>query len=190
MNNLIRLVLAGMTISTLSGCTPISYEEPIPQYTFKNSFDAVQAGQLILGEGTAKIKGNAFLKQKGGTVVTCAGNEVQLIPYTEYANERLSLIYGNVTKGYNSYYGRSFKFVNDDKNYHTYKKKTVCDSEGKFEFDNLKEGTYFVSTEVSWKISKYLTKYSEYPTEVTEGGYLLQQVQVNKDDSKSIVLTR
>ncbi|QLB18244.1 hypothetical protein A6B41_01585 [Mannheimia granulomatis] len=38
--------------------------------------------------------------------------------------------------------------------------------------------------------TKYLTKYSEYPTEVTEGGYLLQQVQVNKDDSKSIVLTR
>lgn len=189
MRKLTKCALALSTALLVTSCESIEKKYEIPTYRLVNSFDAVQAGQLIMAEGTAKIKGNALLKQKGGTVVTCAGNDVSLIPYTEYANERLTVLYRNAAKGYNPYYGRIYKFSGDEQNYKAYQKHSTCDSDGKFEFDNLKEGTYFVITSVTWKIQKYISKYSKYPTERTEGGNLIQKVQVKQGETKNIVMT-
>jgi hypothetical protein len=47
------------------------------------SFDA-EDHRSFEGSGTATIKGQAFLRQKGGGVVTCAGSDVKLMPATNY----------------------------------------------------------------------------------------------------------
>src|SRR6185295_686938 len=55
-----------------------------------------------LRPGKARISGNAFVRQNGGGVVTCAGSQVSLIPKTDYSAERIRAIYGNEDSGFYS----------------------------------------------------------------------------------------
>lgn len=54
--------------------------------------------QAQLARGDGEIRGNAFMMQRGGGVVTCAGNEVYLIPHNDYAAERLGALYDGEIK--------------------------------------------------------------------------------------------
>lgn len=185
MNKSLKLLIAGSALFAITAC---QIDKPVQEdrgYVIKNKFDATEAAQQILGEGTSTIKGNAFLRQKGGTVVTCAGSEVTLTPYTEYANERMQVIYGSSTKGSVSLL-RRVKWANSNPDYHTYSKSTICDSDGKFEFADIKEGAYFVTTTVSWIVPTKIGK-SYYDKKV--GGILMQKVQINKGKTKNIILT-
>jgi hypothetical protein len=58
------------------------------------SFDPRGAAH-IHQEGNNTITGEAFLRQNGGGVVTCAGYDVRLVPNTPYASKRMYVIYGN-----------------------------------------------------------------------------------------------
>ncbi len=71
----------------LFGC---AQQKPI--ITLQNSYDA-NITQTLLEEVNSIIRGSALLHQRSGGVVTCAGNEVSLIPVTLYSTERISYIY-------------------------------------------------------------------------------------------------
>jgi hypothetical protein len=43
-------------------------------------------------KGNNTIKGQAFLRQQGGGVVTCAGSEVLLVPDTPYFREMITIL--------------------------------------------------------------------------------------------------
>lgn len=159
----------------LVGCAGTPFA-PI-EHSMKNKFDAKQA-QTQLKEGNAKLEGNAFLRQQGGGVVTCAGQEVFLFPYTDYANEKLSLMYGSSERGISAWHTTQYKFSNEDPNFPNYKKTSFCDAQGKFVFDKLSAGTYFAITNVSWTVG-----YER------QGGFLMQKVTLNKGETKSIVMS-
>ncbi|ERF79486.1 hypothetical protein [Gallibacterium anatis] len=171
-----KLVLIGLVSAVLAGCAGTPFA-PI-EHTMKNKFDVKQA-QAQLKEGSAKLEGSAFLRQNGGGVVTCAGQEVLLFPYTDYANEKLSLIYGGTDRGISAWYTTQYKFSNEDPNYPNYKKTSFCDAQGKFVFDKLSAGTYFAITNVSWTVG-----YER------QGGFLMQKVTLNKGEVKTIVMSR
>ena len=97
----------------------------------------------------------------------------------------MNVIYGSTTKAVISLF-RHVKFANNDPAYFTYQKKSVCDSDGKFEFSGIKEGAYFVITSVSWVVPTKVGK-GYYDKKV--GGSLMHKVQINKDKTKNIVLT-
>lgn len=59
---------------------------PPPPFDLQTQFSA-QKHEKFLREGDATIRGQGFLRQKGGGVVTCAGYPVQLIPATPYFRE-------------------------------------------------------------------------------------------------------
>lgn len=171
-----KLLLAGLIIGCLTGCSG-SVFAPI-EHVMKNKFDVNQA-QEQLKEGKSKLEGSAFLRQNGGGVVTCAGQEVFLFPYTDYANELLSLMYGSSEKGISAWYTTKYKFINEDPNYPNYKKNSFCDAQGKFVFEKLSSGTYFAITNVSWRVG-----YDQ------QGGFLMQKVTLGKSETKNIVITR
>jgi len=144
--------------------------------TLVTTFDLKQAA-FIKQEGTGEIKGEAFLRQNGGGVVTCAGREVTLVPSTAYSDERFLFLFKNNEKGYSPVYRRVISVPNPE--YASFTRKTRCDSQGKFKFTGLQSGNYYVAGDVIWVIGG-----------LSQGGSLMQKVNVNFGQASEALLTQ
>ena len=131
------------------------------------------------GTGAGTLEGSAFLRTKGGAVKTCAGYDVQLLPYSAYAAERMRFIYGSDTSGYLIGPRRAWKFTPDEPEFYKSLKKAVCDANGEFEFEALPAGDYYIIANVTWDIGKVFD----------EGGKLMQKVSIADGEVKKATLT-
>lgn len=172
-------------LSTLTSC----YQAPILTYNMQNNFDFDQAERLMK-KGKNTVIGNAFLRQNGGGIVTCAGSEVTLIPATEYAKERLRRLYSGTDKGYNPIVVKGFlqygplmqyEFIPTPNRYSALMKRTVCDSTGHFKFTDITDGEFFVTTSVVWQVPSQNGM-------VPNGGSLMQRVVLQKGETKEIIM--
>lgn len=154
----------------LAGCMGRTIETTVP-------FNPDEVA-YINRSGAAEIEGQAFFRQRGGGVVTCAGEEVLLIPAGEYATQRMSQIYGNVQGGsISAMQGASQE--NADPRYLSMVRKSVCDAEGDFEFKNVANGDYYVATKVLWTVGDSF---------IPEGGALTQRVSIRGGRSTRALL--
>jgi hypothetical protein len=135
----------------------------------------VQAAKQM-EEGMNSIKGNAFLRQKGGGVITCAGQTVRLIPATNYAKQRFFALFGTFEGGVNIE-RKNFRFVPDSPEYYTNTKTTKCDSQGNFNFERVADGEFYVTTIVAWQVGNS-----------PQGGGIMQKVSVRGAQNKSIIM--
>jgi len=163
------MVLAVIALSTLSACgmdvvTTVPFDE--------------KAAAFINTQGRNTIEGQAFMRQAGGGVVTCAGEEVSLIPRTEYAIQRITQIYGNDTKGRTTSLGGARG--EGSPAYTQMRRNTVCDAQGNFSFRNVANGTYYVTTRVVWNVGN---------SWIPEGGNLMQRVTVAGGQAQRLVLS-
>ena len=134
----------------------------------------------VLGDGANSISGSALIRRNDGMVVTCAGIGVSLVPATTYANERMAAIYQSNTSAYKPVFGsKQIVFSPDSFEYSHMIREAFCDARGEFSFKNVTDGTYYVTTQVTWKSSPY----------VVEGGYLMKKIRVYGGQSVNIVLT-
>ena len=138
-----RLLLLGVCGLALSGCVAQTMA-----VATTSSFDPKEAS-YIHDDGTNTIKGQAFLRQRGGGVVTCAGSAVHLIPAGRYARERVQNIYGTTVRPAQA------RVLADapDPEYVAHRRETRCDAQGSFSFDRLADGQYFVGTRVTWEVA-------------------------------------
>ncbi|MGL4711601.1 MAG: hypothetical protein ACRCWP_03290, partial [Shewanella sp.] len=88
----LKLGLAAVFLILLAGCAS-------PTVKLNTQFDAAEAKKLM-EKGNNAIEGNAFLRQRGGGVVTCSGMTVQLVPATAYATERALSYFGTTENGF------------------------------------------------------------------------------------------
>lgn len=179
MKNLLVLALA----LGLTGCA-INQQKPIT-YNLTNEFDSLSAQQQLM-PGDGAIRGTAFLRQQGGGVVTCAGQFVHLIPVTEYASERIQILYPYAPKiGETSYKNLRDElrvkrdFIPDEPEYREHSKATKCDGQGEFLFENLKDGQYYIQTSVTWQV-----QYSP------QGGLLISKAEVLNGKSPRIIMSQ
>lgn len=110
-------------------------------------FDPTEAA-FIRQEGKATIEGQAFLRDQQGKVNVryAAGEVVRLIPATAYAQARFS-----------QYYGKR-KFIpallmptpTQETEYAAFTRTTKAGSTGRFTFDKVAPGRYFVTTQLTW----------------------------------------
>ena len=121
----------------------------------QTTFDASEVS-FIHERGTNTISGSAFIRQRGGGIVNCAGNEVSLIPKGAYSAERIGVIYGTTSgPGYFDFSANRFRRTvpaSVDPSYSRHVRSVTCDVDGKFEFHELAAGTYFVTTHVRWEV--------------------------------------
>jgi hypothetical protein len=157
MLSLIAVAIAGCAAQKVSVDTP---------------FDAGQAADLMK-PGVNTIKGSALIRQRAGTVVTCAGREVRLIPATGYAKRRMEMIYGSST-----YAASVPTFEYTHPGYLALTRSTTCNAQGFFAFDRVADGDFFVATSVTWEAGY-----------TTQGGALMHRVAVAGGEMKEIVLT-
>ncbi|MGZ9568805.1 hypothetical protein ACVTTK_05500 [Alcaligenes nematophilus] len=170
-------VLAGLT-----GCVTMQPKEM--EYKIASDFN-IEFARNQIADGLGEINGTAFLTQKGGGVVTCAGQDVHLFPVTEYASDRVSYLYGGlpslnrtVTQNIRNVLNRKPSFVPDPPEYKEYSKVTKCDANGEFQFSQVKDGEYYINTAVYWQAQTY------------QGGLLLTRAKVEDGKSPRIIMTR
>ena len=167
------LVLAAMAV-VLAGvvsCVPVSQT-----VTLRQPFDKAQAERL-LRPGNNTIKVNAFMRQMGGGVVTCAGQEVILIPATKMAEERMAALYGSVNGGIRPVGLGGLKFENEAPEYENKWKTAICSSDGRAIFSKVADGDFYIVTGVVWTV--------QYP----QGGNLSKRISVKGGETLEVVLS-
>lgn len=110
-----------------------------------SAFDAV-AANYINTQGSGRIDAHAFYRDEKGKIIYAAGEHAFLIPVTAYAEQRFFQIYGK-----DKYVQTKFMPWDDaDPQFKKYMRSTKAESNGRFSFDNVAPGDYYVATAVSW----------------------------------------
>jgi hypothetical protein len=91
--------------------------------------------------GDNGINGQAFLAQQDGSVVTCAGSRVLLLPATSYFREMFwhMIVAGRDAESPERTYPGLKTMI----------RRTECDAQGNFSFSEIPSGTWFMLTEVN-----------------------------------------
>jgi hypothetical protein len=100
--------------------------------------------------GTSTVTGTALLELADGTLKSCAGFNVELLPFAEYSKERIVRTYGNDQQGQILLEQNPPKFTPDVPEYHDMLIKGACDARGEFRFSNVPAGDYFVMAFIIW----------------------------------------
>jgi hypothetical protein len=168
-------ILSMALLLSLVGCAAPSVLAP-PILNLRATFDAAEATRLI-GDGGNTIRGNAFMRQRGGGVVTCAGQTVSLVPATAYAKERIFALYDSLERGVNAS-RKNYTFVPDSPEYVSLVRSTKCDSQGNFLFERVADGEFYVQVLVHWQVGYNM-----------EGGNMMHRVSVRGGQSSSVILS-
>ncbi|CAH1664563.1 Carboxypeptidase regulatory-like domain-containing protein [Hyphomicrobiales bacterium] len=110
------------------------------------AFSAEEAA-YIKKPGTGVITGHAFRTKPSGVVVNAAGQVVRLVPATGFARERFANLYGK------SKYVPHRAYPADDAvdpAYSEYTRTTKAEANGRFAFDKVAPGDYFITTQIIW----------------------------------------
>ena len=166
-----RLIIVPILLVVLAACIPA-----IQKHKMVNVFDPDEVSWFDKYGGNS-IKGSALIRQVGGGVVTCAGNEVELFPSSAYADERMLAIYGSNSAGYSEYGSLLIEDLPDIQ-YLFKSKETFCDAQGFFKFSNLPDGSYYVVTSVVWHVGSD-----------SQGGALMQAVRLSGGQEAEVVLS-
>jgi hypothetical protein len=162
-----RLFISLGFVVVLAGCVtlkPTVERIPFPE----NEYTQLQK------EGTATVKGQAFLKTMGGDVKFAAGEEILLNPATSYSNQ-----------WYEEYYLKQNPISPGDPRQMEYVRKKIADGSGRFEFKNIPAGEYYVTGMVTW----------EAPTGhqgalQKQGGLISKKIKVTDGEEVEVILTR
>lgn len=140
--------------------------------TIETTFNPAEAA-FINETGSGTISGQAFLRRNDGVVVYAAGSEVHLVPKSTYADERIQALYrGGKFNGYVP------APKNTDPQYLAMTKTTKANGEGRFSFENLADGDYYVLTQVTWLAG-----------DIRQGGSLMEPVSIRNGRSVDIIMT-
>lgn len=134
-------------------------------YQVRALFDKDQAASQVR-DGVGTVQGSAFMRQRGGGVVTCAGATVHLIPATQYARERFTRLY-SVEGPSASNRGPKVDFEPDPPEYYSLTRSAKCDAQGRFEFTEVAQGAFYLQTQVVWSVMNS-----------REGGNLMALIEV------------
>lgn len=162
---LLRAALMFLTL--LAACAPIEVETP---------FDAREVA-FVQRPGTAVVEGQAFLRQRGGGVVTCAGAGVVLVPAGGYATEYFTKAFGRRAGGLAGPLTGAPSSVPPD--FVTYALKGQCDAGGNFAFSRVPAGEYYLISQVTWTVGNNI---------IPEGGVIGRRISVAQGSRQRVLL--
>ena len=136
----------------------------------KATFNPAEAA-FIHKQGQGKIIGQAFLRRNDGVVVYAAVSEVNLVPKTTYSAERMHALFGD---GKFNYFNNAGKMPDG---YEDMMRKTKADGEGRFEFDGVADGDYYITTLVVWFAGS------------RQGGGLMEPITVSGGKAVNVIMT-
>jgi hypothetical protein len=123
-----------MALVSMQGCAPQNVAVSTP-------FVASEYGKYA-ASGVARVEGQAFLRQSGGSIVTCAGTEVELLPDTAYVVSALTILEKGGKADLGEHTGEISRLGAV--------RKATCDAQGNFVFDRLPTEDWIVVSSVTW----------------------------------------
>lgn len=168
-----------MLSSRISALLVASVAACAPQYEMKNSFDPAEAA-FATKPGRTTVTGQAFLRQRGGGVVTCAGEGVALMPSIKYTDEMIQRSFGSTTGGLAGAFA-PYPAKDAVPQLEKVTKKAQCDANGNFSFPNVAPGAYWAMSKVTWTVGNNI---------IPEGGIVARRVIVPPTGSVSVLLTQ
>jgi hypothetical protein len=163
--------LACAAALSLTSCAIfMPYEPPPVQW---GQFDEAEYAPYAKA-GNAVLSGQAFLMTRGGEAKKAAGRQVTLDPATTLSQQWWAERRMWSEGGYPP-----------DPRFLQARRATVADADGRFRFENLPAGTYFVRTLVRWEAPCF---YCLGRTE-TQGGLLGEKIELRAGEKQEIVLS-
>lgn len=158
----------------LSGCPAAT--TPVQQSVSVTTPFSVDEHRGYMKPGVTTVKGQAFLRQQGGGVVTCAGKEVILNPATPFYRE----LYRIARSGAKPMIPPAPPELEEHQRRtgHGISRKGQCDAQGNFVFENIPSGRWMVATEVMWTVG-----YNP------QGGTLVKEIDVPASGAVTAFLT-
>ena len=174
--------------ATLTSCMPPQTLQPESGAIWPTvEFDASEAA-YILNSGSGIVSGQSFLRQRGGSIVTCAGYEVLLSPVTEYTVASFTFRYGvlpltGIVEFVPFFSSGSLPHFIHPPEYLRYKRVAMCDADGRFTFKGVPAGSYFIESTVRWEVAgRNITN--------IEGGVMATQVYITDNQELELILAR
>lgn len=127
--------------------------------------------------GTASIEGQAIMQREDGTLQPCRGR-VTLGPGGAFAEQWMQEAYGDTesaTLHINAH--DPVQVTPELRAYFDMRRHATCDEEGRFRFEGLADGDYYVTTSVLW-----------IENDIEQGGQLLQRVRIRNGESEQILM--
>ena len=165
---ILRVASLVFACSLFFGCAPIEVATP---------FDTKEVS-FVTRAGSAVVDGQAFLRQRGGGVVTCAGSGVALIPAGGYATEYFTKAFGRREGGIAGPLTGAPSTVSPD--FTKYVLKSQCDAGGNFAFSRVPAGEYYIMSQVTWTVGDNI-----FP----EGGVVGKRIRVTAGSRQRVLLT-
>lgn len=138
----------GMTIAVLATTVALAAcQQTQPAAKIELGFDAREAA-FIHKRGETRIDGHAFIKTPNGSYKNAVGEPVRLIPATAYARARFETLYGGRKLLPVAQYRQA---ETTDPAYVEAQRVVKTDSNGRFSFENVAPGTYYLSTQIVWR---------------------------------------
>ena len=161
-----------LVLAALSGCMSV---QEIP-YAYEQSELAP-----YLANGDAKVTGQAFLRQRAGGVVVCAGEPVLLVPNIGVFAEAVRLRRSGVQpKIAGKQDGRVFHAGTADPVAKKAIRQSTCDAQGNFELSGLPAGRWILYSRVQWVVGEY---------DWQQGSDLIAEVTTEKAGEQRVLLT-
>ncbi|MBV9394906.1 MAG: carboxypeptidase regulatory-like domain-containing protein [Methylobacteriaceae bacterium] len=132
-----------------------------------------KAAAFIHKEGKATIEGHAFMRRPDNAVENAVGQTIRLIPVTPYSEARFAQFY----KGKKFMPAWQIPKIEADPEYASYTRTTTSDSNGRFTFENVAPGKYYVTTQIMWRPKGNL---------FSEGGAIYDIVTVPNKETKKV----
>jgi len=165
-----------LTVSIfLSGCaSTYTPYQPKKNYSWEDRVDFNEDEYAAYGKaGTNSIRIQAFSKTVGGNIQFAAGETVYLVPATSYSDQSVDII---IKESKGADVGLRDKA---DKRVNSYVRTGICDANGRYTFNNVPDGSYYVYTPVFW---------GEFNL---SGGWVYNKFSTkNSDLSNTIVVTK
>lgn len=170
---MLKFLAIAAAVAALTGCGIA------PKVSVNAKFDEDQA-KAMLAPGNNQIHGSALMRQMGGGVVTCAGEEVTLIPATPYAIAWAREVFGNQDGGYRQ--GQQPTFESGGEAFRLHQKVTYCDAQGAFKFNDVADGRFFLATSVTWHAP---SSFGPLP----QGGFMARPYDIRGGKTHTVVVS-
>lgn len=159
-------VFAVLATAVVAGCK----SAPAPT----GAFDPL-AASYVLKNGRNTIEGQALLRSASGYVRTCRNEGVALYAVTAYSQEVVTLASGNTSGGFAR--APLFSVLFDSSPLATYSRQSACDDAGRFRFDGVADGQYYLVANIGWMVKS-----------ARFGGAVMKSIEVSGGSTRSVEL--
>ena len=135
-----------------------------PQIIPRIPFDLAEYSNLP-AQGTATVTGQAFIKAADGNIYYPQNTRARLNPVTSYSKQ-----------WYEVHYLQRINIAKADPRYLEYVRKVAFDDQGRFRFDNVPEGHYYISAPIFWMEENKLADGSILMKR--KGAFICREIQV------------